>query len=66
MHVTVFIVSILIYWYSQQEMFLRWVNSCSCQFDVPNRIKQGDILSPGFFDVFINTAHVWFTGINNW
>ena len=28
-HVLVFIVNILVYWYSHQEMFIRWGNSCS-------------------------------------
>ena len=27
-HVPVFVICILVYWYYQQEMFIRWGNSC--------------------------------------
>ena len=42
------------YWYSRQEMFLRWDNTYSTKFLVTNRIKQGGILSPCLFNVYIN------------
>ena len=51
-HVPVFIISILVFWYSRQEMFIRWGNSCSTKFRVTNGVKQGGILSPALFNVY--------------
>ena len=48
----VFIVKILVYWYSHQEMFIRWGNSCPNKFYVTNGVKQGGILSPALFNSF--------------
>ena len=45
---------ILIYWYCHQEMFIRWGNSCSDNCYVTNRVKQGSILSPALFHVYMN------------
>ena len=50
----VFIVKILVYWYCHQGMFIRWGNSCSDKFYVTNEVKQGGILSPALFNVYIN------------
>ena len=47
-YVSVFIICIIVYWYSLQEMFIRWGNSCSTKFRVANGVKQGSILSPDF------------------
>ena len=56
--VPVFIVKILVYWYSHQEMFIRWGNSCSNKFYVTNGVKQGGILSPALFNVYMNNLSV--------
>ena len=56
--VPVFIVKILVYWYSHQEMFIRWGNSCSNKFYVANGVKQGGILSPALFNVYMNNLSV--------
>ena len=53
-----FIVKILVYWYSHQEMFIRWGNSCSNKFYVTNGVKQGGILSPALFNVYMNNLSV--------
>ena len=42
------------YWYSRQEMFIRWGNTYSTKFLVTNGVKQGGILSPCLFNVYIN------------
>ena len=57
-HVPVFIISILVFWYSRQEMFIRWGNSCSTKFRVTNGVKQGGILSPALFNVYMNNLSV--------
>ena len=56
--VPIFIVKILVYWYSHQEMFIRWGNSCSNKFYVTNGVKQGGILSPALFNVYMNNLSV--------
>ena len=53
-HVPVFTVNILAYWYSRQEMFIRWGNSCCTKFLVTNGVKQGGILSPSMYNVYMN------------
>ena len=58
MHVPVFIISILVFWYSRQEMFIWWGNSCSTKFCVTNGVKQGGILSPALFNVYMNNLSV--------
>ena len=35
-------------------MFIRWGNSCSNKFYVTNGVKQGGILSPALFNVYMN------------
>ena len=39
-HVPVFIIIILVFWYSRQEMFIMWGNSCSTKFRVTNAWSQ--------------------------
>ena len=35
-------------------MFIRWGNTYSTKFLVTNRLKQGGILSPSLFNVYMN------------
>ena len=39
-------------------MFIRWRNSCSNKFYVTNGDKQGGILSPALFNVYMNNLSV--------
>ena len=57
---------IFVFWYSRQEMFIRWGNSCTIKFRVTNGVKQGSILSPALFNVYMNNLsvslwHWWFS-----
>ena len=55
-HVSVFIVNILVYWYSRQEMFIRWGNIYSTTFLVTNthvESAEKDIVIC-FFKVYMN------------
>ena len=39
-------------------MFIRWGNFCSTKFRVTNGVKQGGILSPALFNVYMNNLSV--------
>ena len=44
---------IYIYWYSSQTMCIRWSGKLSEHFGVTNGIRQGGILSPHLFNIYI-------------
>ena len=46
-----YIIRILIYWYSNQCMYVRWAGVLSHGFHVSNGVRQGGILSPYLFNV---------------
>ena len=45
---------ILCYWYQKQEMTVRWRASISDSFKVTNDVRQGRILSPQLFNIYIH------------
>ena len=47
-------VRLLVYWYTQQSMQIRWDRCYSLLFSVTNGVRQGSILSPYFFAVYID------------
>ena len=48
-----YIVRLLIYWYSNQTMCIRWSGKLSEHFGVTNGVRQGGILSPHLFNIYI-------------
>ena len=46
-------VRLLVYWYRTQHTCGRWGTSCSEMFTVSNGVRQGGILSPLFFNVYM-------------
>ena len=49
-----YIVRILVYWYSHQTMCVRWAGALSSKFSVTNGVRQGGILSPYLFNVYMD------------
>ena len=47
------LIRLLSYWYSHQQMCVRWHNKLSGSFTVSNGTRQGSILSPFFFARYI-------------
>ena len=49
-----YIVRILCYWYAHQTMCVRWGSSISSSFRVSISVRQGGILSPHLFNVYVD------------
>ena len=49
-----YIMRILCYWYAHQTMCVRWGSSISSSFRVSNGVRQGGILSPYLFNVYVD------------
>ena len=61
-HVLLFVIKLLVFWYSQQQMNIRWGNTVSSSFHVTNVVKQGGIISPVLFNVYMDDLS---TSLNN-
>ena len=48
------IIRILAYWYANQSMQVRWGSSVSGPFSVGNGVRQGGLLSPALFNLYMN------------
>ena len=49
-----YILRILIYWYKNQDMYIRWGDASSAKFKVTKGVRQGWILSPYLFNVYVD------------
>lgn len=49
-----YILRILIYWYNNQTTCIRWSGMLSIKFKVTNGVRQGGILSPYLFNVYVD------------
>ena len=57
-NIPLFIVRLIVYWYRHQVMNVRWGNACSTPFLVQNGVKQGGILSPLFFSIYMDDLSI--------
>ena len=48
------IVRLLSVWYSTQLFSVKWCDASSCKFNVSNGVRQGGVLSPYLYNVFID------------
>ena len=53
-NVPLYLVKVLFYWYQHQIMSVRWRCSISRGFNVKNSVRQGGVLSPKLFNVYID------------
>ena len=59
-----FVIRLLMFWYTEQLFCVRWGNKKSSNFHVKNGLRQGGILSPIFFNVFIDELSIQLTSSN--
>ena len=55
-------IRILMYWYSNQCMYVRWAGVLSHGFHVSNGVRQGGILSPYLFNVYMDDLSIALNG----
>ena len=62
----VYVIKVLVYWYQEQRLCVKWDGMASDTFSVCNGIKQGGILSPKLFNIYVdvlsqrsNTVMAW-------
>merc|ERR1712215_301777 len=56
----------IIYWYETQTMCVKWGNVTSRSFGVSNGVRQGGILSPLFFNVYVDDLSAQLNKLNMW
>ena len=53
-----YIMRIIIFWYENQLFCIKWGDTTSQSFGVSNGVRQGGILSPHFFNVYIDELSI--------
>ena len=57
-NVPLYIVKLLVFWYQHQRMAVRWGTHISSFFRVTNSVRQGSILSPKLFSIYMDDLSV--------
>ena len=60
-----YIIRTMVYWYASQTMHVLWSGILSHGFHVANGVRQGDILSPYLFNVYIDDLRVARAAMNH-
>ena len=53
-----FLHELLCFWYTHQQMFVRWGNTISTHFTVANGVKQGGVISPILFNIYMDKLSI--------
>ena len=53
-HTPTFIVKFLRNWYKEQDLYVKWNSSKSASFKTSNGVRQGSVLSPALFNVYVD------------
>ena len=53
-NVPFYIIKLLCFWYTHQQMFVRWGNTIFTHFTVANGVKQGGVISPILFNIYMD------------
>ena len=53
-----FIIKLLCFRYTHQQMFVRWGNTISTHFTVANGVKQGRVISPILFNIYMDKLSI--------
>ena len=61
---SMYIVRILVFWYNVQKRYIRWNNTTSDSFSVSNGVRQGGILSPYLFCVYMDDLSKKLNNVN--
>ena len=57
-YVPLFIIKRLCFWYTHKKMVVRWGTTISTQFTVANGVKQGGIISPILFNMYMDDLSI--------
>ena len=52
--VSIIVVRVLMFWYSKQEVCVRWGTEMSSHSNISNGVRQGGILSPSLFAIYMD------------
>ena len=59
-----FIVKLLCFWNSSQDFMVRWSGMISTSFKVSNGVRQGGVLSPWLFGIYVDDLSLDLTKAN--